>query len=243
MIRRLGLFQPNARGHWTVRAIALSAVIAGTGFVIGRGGILVSHDWSASASLASPEPKSLLSDAQSSSCLSWAKRIAASSDEVLEEEALRFLTVAAMLDFDVELEPGVARLRSLAQQRLFEGLPYLDELLERFFGTTRNLQGGSSPRTVLSADDLLLIRACRLWADSPTQELLKHSMPFLYIFHIADPKDEVLLHGLRRLCDYAIKNGGETGRELAREILEVFSTVRPPPMLLKYLNPLEFRAR
>jgi hypothetical protein len=93
--------------------------------------------------------------------------------------------------------------------------------------------------TVLTQDDLKLIRACKTWASGPVEDLANNAMAFLWVFAVIEP-DEILRHGLSQLCEYAILHRAEEkGYEAAVSVLASFEEVGPPSGFEHYQAKLQ----
>jgi hypothetical protein len=84
------------------------------------------------------------------------------------------------------------------------------------------------PSKRLKQADLDRIEAARVWAYASIEKLIAARPAFLWNFLIVEP-DAAHVHGLERLCEYAILHGGQSGFDTAVEILATFERV-PAPM-------------
>jgi hypothetical protein len=164
-------------------------------------------------------------------------RVAVSADKVLEDEALRFLTVAAIFDLNPALEKGVDRLRALAQRQLDAGKSELAQRLDAFFADGYRRGSSSAPTGITKHPDWAkrLIENSRQAADGRLQDLVLGYPTFLMVVGAYGEDDPKLWQGMQRLAKFAELDKSEKGYALAKRMISTFE-INPPPPHLAYLT-------
>lgn len=123
------------------------------------------------------------------------------------------------------------RLEGRALSQLPENIPGLVSTTDRLAREFKRLWP--------SVEDQKLIDIARGWANRPMDLLVRAKESFLWTFHIAEPDDKRMCHGLKRLCDYALRERGETGYEIAVIVLDLFERIDTPLGFDSYLPHLD----